>query len=382
MKHILDFKRNTPEGYFKNQGVSESTCYDQHDLSDKLDNQGMFTRRNFVKSTATITGGVLAGANILDTNAASIASKNKIKERRWIDTHIHVGYVDSDGKKKEREFEYLLEVLDRCDADLRLVISPAPALIKTTDPETMLKANRMIYDMCRLAPDRLYGCCFVMPQYLEESIRVMKICFEDWGFVQLGEMEQYSHNFKMNDSNTEKVVRLAAKYDVPVQVHCGTWWCKGSKPGSACDGLNQLGELIDIAERVPEAKYILAHTIGDAGPTSGCASLANMYLDILSGVFSEFPQNFWVEICNFQSPALQRALCEIPIDRLICGTDWTTRIGPPFQSYGTMYGFKERDNPFPPNVGSFVKFLSKAGATEKDIHQIGFENARELLKLL
>jgi predicted TIM-barrel fold metal-dependent hydrolase len=209
----------------------------------------------------------------------------------------------------------------------------------------------------------------------------MKICFEEWGFVQLGEMEQYSHHFKMNDSNTEKVVRLAAEYDVPVQVHCGTWWCKGSKPGGASDGLNQMGELIDIAERVPQAKFILAHAIGDDPPTPNCVSLANMYLDILKGVFPSFPQNFWVEICNFQTPALQRTLKEIPVTRLICGTDWTTRIGPPFQSYGTMFGYNENNNPFPPKVSSFTEFLRKAGASNEDIKRIGCENARELLKL-
>ncbi|MDD4756180.1 MAG: hypothetical protein PHG29_08875, partial [Prolixibacteraceae bacterium] len=68
-------------------------------------------------------------------------------------------------------------------------------------------------------------------------------------------------------------------------------------------------------------------------------------------------------------------------NRLICGTDSTTRVGPPFQSYGTMFGKDEKDNPLPVGVGSFVKSLHKAGLKKADIEQIGYSNASKLLKL-
>jgi hypothetical protein len=135
-----------------------------------------------------------------------------------------------------------------------------------------------------------------------------------------------------------------------------------------------------MMKRVPEAKYILAHAIGDSGPTPGCVSWADMYLDTLK-LFPEFPGNLWVEIANFSCPALKRTLKEIPSGRLISGTDWTTRIGPPFQPYGTMFGKKEKDNAFPAGVGSFVGFLKRAGATDEDIAKIAFGNSRELFSL-
>ena len=47
-----------------------------------------------------------------------------------------------------------------------------------------------------------------------------------------------------------------------------------------------------------------------------------------------------------------------------------------------MFELREKDNPFLPNVDSFVGFLHKAGATEGDISRIGYENACELYKLL
>jgi predicted TIM-barrel fold metal-dependent hydrolase len=345
-------------------------------------NNTFITRRKFVKNATTVTAGVVAGANLVCTEVASSSGLDQTNKRRWIDTHIHVSDIGNDGKKRERMLEDLLDVLNFCDADLRFVISPDANYISqiTKDPAAMLAANQMIYDLCRRSSGRLYGCCMVNPNFVDEALRVMKICFEEWGFVQLGEMLPYIHKYRMNDSTTEKVVQLAAHYNIPVHVHLGTYWKKGAIPGDSMDGMNQMGDFLDVAERVPQGKYILAHAIG-CGPAPEYISWANMYLDTLKGVFPKFPENFWVEIRDFQTPALSRTIRDLPITRILSGTDWTTRIGPPFQPYGTMFELKEKDNPFPPKVDSFVEFLRKAGATEEDITRIGYENARELYKL-
>lgn len=299
----------------------------------------------------------------------------------WIDTHIHVSDIGPDGKHRERLLEDLLDLLDRCDADLRFVIScDGPYLSRIArEPEQMLPSNRMIHDLVRRAPGRLYGACMINPNFLDESIRTMKVCFEEWGFVMLGEMLQYSMNYRMDSDAAENTLRLAAHYDVPVQVHLGTYWAKNDRGGS-CDGMDHMRDLLLAADRVPEAKYILAHAIG-CGPTPDFVPWANMFLDTLAGLFSSFPDNFWVEIRDFQCAALKRTVAEAPTTRLLAGTDWTTRIGPPFQPYGTMFGVKEEDNPFPPEVASFKKFLQDAGASEKGISQIAFENAKQLMRL-
>jgi predicted TIM-barrel fold metal-dependent hydrolase len=360
--------------------------YKMNQMSDSKEHKGnKITRRNFFKTSATITASVLAGSSLPDAAETPPAgTEDKKKKYMWVDNHIHVSDIGPDGTKRKEFLEDLLDVLDRCDADLRFVISNDASYIggMKTDPAAMLPANRLIYDLCCRAPGRLYGSCMVNPNFTDEALRVMRICFEEWDFVQLGEMLPYTHKYRMNDSSTEKVVRLAAQYDMPVQVHLGTWWCKGSVSGDAMDGTNQMADFLAIAERVPEAKYILAHALGSSGPTPGCVSWADMYLDILKSVFPKFPDNLWVEICNFQSPALKRTISEVPITHLLSGTDWTTRIGPPFQSYGTLFGFEEKNNPFPPKVESFIKFLRKSGATKMDIERIGYENARVLYKLV
>ncbi|NOZ20618.1 MAG: amidohydrolase family protein [Planctomycetes bacterium] len=300
--------------------------------------------------------------------------------RTWIDTHIHVSDIGRDGKKREQMLEDLLDVLDRCDADLRFVIScDGPYyghMVK--NPEAILRGNKMIYDLCRQAPDRLYGACMINPNFPDESIRVMDACFGEWGFVMLGEMLQYSMKYDMDSDVAETVVRKAVEYDVPVQVHLGTYWHK--RAGSSGAGMDHMGDLLGIAERVPEAKYVLAHAIG-CGPTPDYVPWADMFLDTIQGYFEQYPDNFWIEIRDFQCKALPRTVAEVPSNRLLAGTDWTTRIGPPFQTYGTMFDVEEAENPFPAKVASFVGFLRDAGASDTDVSRIGFENAKELFRI-
>ncbi|MEN6641929.1 MAG: amidohydrolase family protein [Armatimonadia bacterium] len=295
----------------------------------------------------------------------------------WIDTHIHVSDLGPDGSRRERFLADLLDVLDRSGEDLRFVVSCDGPYFgpMIRDPEAILAGNRFIHELVREAPDRLYGSCTVNPNFLDASLRSMEQCFEEWGFVQLGEMLQYSMNYQMDSEPSERLVRQAVAYGVPVQVHLGTYWVRGTD--GSTDGIHQIDDLLGIAERVPEAQYILAHAIG-CGPDPSYVPWADMFLDVVQGVCGSWPDNFWVEIRDFQCPALPRTVAEVPTNRLLSGTDWTTRIGPPFQSYGTMFDVAEADNPFPPGVPAFVNFLKQAGATEGDIDLVAAGNARQL----
>ncbi len=301
-------------------------------------------------------------------------------EVTWIDTHIHISDIGPDGNRRPRLAEELKAVLDRSDADLRFVVScDFPYLTAmAAEPDQIMAANRMIHEVVREAPDRLYGSCTVNPAFLRESLVAMKVCFEEWGFVQVGEMLPYLMKYDFDSAGVDEVVRAAAGYGVPVQMHLGTYWLRGGNASG--DGIRHIEGLMAVAERVPEADYVLAHAIG-CDPDPKFIPWANMYLDVLKGTFERFPTNFWVEIRDFDSPALSRTLSEVPTDRLLAGTDWTTRIGPPFQSYGTTFGTREEENRFPPGVSAMIGFLEEAGATEEDIAKIAFGNAQALYGL-
>jgi predicted TIM-barrel fold metal-dependent hydrolase len=293
---------------------------------------------------------------------------------------VHVSDVGPDGRRRERLSEELVAVLDRCDADLRLVVSADLPYQRDMAgaADATSAANRLVRELVVRAPGRLFGSCMVNPRFPEASRAAIRLCFEEWGFVQLGEMLTYMHGYELDDEASLDAIRAAAAYGVPVHVHLGTYWHRDYRGG--VDGMDQMRGLLRAFERVPEATYVLAHAIG-CGPSPEYVPWADWYLDVLAAYFGAWPRNVWVEIRDFQAPALARALREVPADRLLAGTDWTTRIGPPFQSYGTMFGVAEAANPFPPTVAAMIGFLRAAGAEDEAVARIGFRNAEELLKL-
>ena len=298
--------------------------------------------------------------------------------RTWIDTHIHVSDIGPDGTVRDEMVRDLLDVLDTSGSDLRFVVSPdGPYFSRMMqDPAGIMEANSMIRGLVSRAPGRLYGACMVNPGFLDASLRAMETCFGEWGYVMLGEMLQYMMGYRMDSDEVEPLLRQAEQFGVPVQVHLGTYWFRDDT-GSSTAGMEQIGDLLRAAERVPGADYILAHAIG-VGPTPAYVPWAGMFLDTLAGLFSEYPDNFYVEIRDFHAPALQRTLAEVPSTHLLAGTDWTTRVGPPFQPYGTVFDTPASENPFPPSVASFVQFLRDAGADEQTVVNVGSENARAL----
>ena len=298
--------------------------------------------------------------------------------RPWLDTHIHVSAVGRDGGRRERLLDDLLAVLDRCDADLRLVLSPDGAELSRSirEAEGVHESNRFIAQLVREAPGRLYASCNVNPHFLDESLRTMEACFGEWGFVQLGEMLQYMMKYRMDSDAVEHLVREAAGFGVPVQVHLST---SNRVEHASSHGIEQLEDLLACVERVPEARYILAHAVGmpDADPP-----VVDAYLDLIDERLGGWPENFWMEIRDFDSPGVASALARVPTTRLIAGTDWTTRVGPPFLPYGTIFGVaRAEDNPYPPSVAAMVGFLHDAGADDEAIDRIGYRNAAELLGL-
>jgi len=299
---------------------------------------------------------------------------------RWIDTHIHVSDRGDDNAVREHLLEDLLAVLDGAGTDLRLVISPDAYwnTVVRDEPDGAHRANAFIHSLVERAPDRLYGSCIVNPNFPDAALRTMEVCFEKWGFVQLGEMLQYMFNFRMNSDNTERVVRQAVEYDVPVQVHISTS-CAATQGAFPRGGVEEMEDFLACVDRVPEATYILAHLVGTPRDNP---PVVDGYLEMIGKWSPKWPDNFWAEIAQFNSPGVRSALARIPADRLLSGTDWTTRVGPPFLPFGTHFGLKSAaENPFPPSVGALAGFLRDAGASPATIERIAYRNAMELLRL-
>jgi len=306
-----------------------------------------------------------------------------VSKQLWLDTHIHVSDVLGESPDRQRTdpnlFENLSAVLDgEPDVDLRFLMSCDGYWMRRIgeDASAMTDGNRLIHDLCRRAPERFYGSCTINLNFLDDSLRAMETCFTEWGFIQLGEMLGYAMDYCMDTDAGARAARAAIDYKVPMQVHIST---SNAGTGNSSHGMAQLHDLLGLVNRVPECRYILAHCVGmpDADPP-----VAEQYFDVVEKAFGSWPQNVWVEIRDFDSPGVPAALARVPHNRLLAGTDWTNRIGPPYQPYGMIFNVPTpEENPYPPRVSSLIGFLRSAGASDQTIRRIAFGNAAELYGL-
>ena len=160
----------------------------------------------------------------------------------------------------------------------------------------------MIHKLTRAAPGRLYGTCMLNPNHLDACLRTMDLAFGEWGFVQLGELVQYIHGYDMDCDASEAVVRRAVEFGVPVQVHVST---SNRCLDRSCNGVMHLTDFFGIVERVPEKQeYRIAHAIGT--PTE--PPVIDLYLDMIDKRYGAYPDNFWLEIRDFNSPGVAAAV--------------------------------------------------------------------------
>ena len=300
----------------------------------------------------------------------------------WIDTHVHISGVSPDGSVRETLAQDVAAVLDGAGADLRFVVNCCEAhnaaefRLMVERPEGVLEASRHVHGLARDLPGRVYGSCMVNPHFLDASLEAMDVAFGEWGFVMLGEMVQYMMDYRMDSDPVERLVRKAVEFDVPVQVHIST---SNSAQGNFASGTEELYDFLALVQRAPKAKYLLAHFVGS--PRSN-PTVVEGYLDIIERELGGWPESFWAEIIHFHSPGVPVALARIPHDRLMAGTDWVGRPGPPFLPYGIVYGVQSAEqNPYPPGVASLVDFLVSAGASQETVRAIASGNAARLLKL-
>jgi predicted TIM-barrel fold metal-dependent hydrolase len=290
----------------------------------------------------------------------------------WLDTHIHVHSADADMA------DDLMAVLDGMGEDVRFVLSPGLGLHEMIRDEAdgALRVAEFICDLVRRAPERLYGACCVNLNFPEESLRVMDLCLGEMGFVMVGEMLGYLLNFDMDCDAGEAVLRKAVEYDVPVQIHLST---SNSPSQGHTSGMKQLDDIMAISARVPEARIIVAHMVGmlkDDPP------VVSEYLDVIEERLGGWPDNWWAEIIDFHSPGVPVALARIPHNRLLVGSDWTTRFGPPYLPYGVDHlVWAGEECPYDPSVHALVEFLRQWGASEETLRKIAFDNAAELLRI-
>ena len=139
---------------------------------------------------------------------------------------------------------------------------------------TCIVQNRFYADCIRAHPDRLAAFATVQPKAgaaaFEEAVRAM-----DDGLTGFGEISPHSQHFGLDDPVWRQILRLAAEWKVPVNLHV-TDPASRKYPGRV---ETPLEDFLRLAREFPATTFILAHWGGGLAWTPGAIALSNVWFD-------------------------------------------------------------------------------------------------------
>ncbi len=139
---------------------------------------------------------------------------------------------------------------------------------------TCVAQNRFYADCIRAHPDRLVAFGTVQPKAgpiaFEEAVRAM-----DDGLAGFGELSPHSQHFAIDDPVWRQILRLAAEWKVPVNLHV-TDPAGRKYPGRV---ETPLEDFVRVAKEFPATTFILAHWGGGLAWSVEAAALPNVWFD-------------------------------------------------------------------------------------------------------
>jgi predicted TIM-barrel fold metal-dependent hydrolase len=175
----------------------------------------------------------------------------------WFDAHTHIGQHDPDGVTATPQ-----EILDGLDA----AGQERALTFAMHEPDGYREANDVVLEASAASEGRLLPLARIAPGS-PGALNEARRCLEAGalGF----KLHPRSDAFALTHPDVEAVVALAAERRAPVLFHAGR-------------GIPQLGSAaVDLAERYPDARLILAHAaVSDLGTLAEpAARLDNLYFD-------------------------------------------------------------------------------------------------------
>jgi len=162
----------------------------------------------------------------------------------------------------------------------------------------------------------------------------------------------YDH-YAINDPSLETVFRLAAKYDVPVMIHCGDTYSRTAKVRQAHPLL-----VDDIAVDYPEVRFVICH-LGNPWFQDTAEVLYkndNVYADISGLILGDFTYDFERYLVMRVKDLI--AYMGDPGSQLMYGSDWPL-VG----------------------MGPYVKFLENLEFDDEAWEGIAWRTAATLFKI-
>ena len=178
------------------------------------------------------------------------ASESSERFRIW-DVHSHLHSVP--GNTPEERMMALIQFADRLGIE-RLILSQGYSADLHPNPAQLREENNRVMRAVRRFPDRAYGSVYLSPSNLDFSLEEFDRCVRDGPMVSVGELEA---DKRCNAPELDPIVEQAVSMKAPILQHT---WLKvgGNEPGESTPY-----DLVELAERHPEASFICAHTGGD-----------------------------------------------------------------------------------------------------------------------
>jgi len=167
----------------------------------------------------------------------------QVETRRGIfDAHLHIPSDNGENFQWNlvtRNMPEFVAYLDKCGVR-RGVISSSWSN-KANTPEDYRNGNREVAKYVERYKGRFRGSCVITPFRIDEALREIEHCHNEFGFVWLGEFCNYMTGYKYDTAEWAEVMKLATKLNLVLQIHTTT------------------SEMRHLTEKFPEATIVFPH---------------------------------------------------------------------------------------------------------------------------
>jgi predicted TIM-barrel fold metal-dependent hydrolase len=214
--------------------------------------------------------------------------------------------------------------------------------------------NQWFIDWHTAHPDRIHAFATVNPTSGQRGLDNVKRAL-DAGLLGIGELLPQVQGFSLDDDHFACLAELAIAADVPFNLHVTDPTIDGT-PGTVA---TPLADYIRVAQKFPDAKFILAHWGGgipffELNPRLR-RQLGNVFYDTSASPLL------------YDHSVYRRVIDLVGAARILFGTDYPLRVYP-------------RDAT-PPDFARMVAEIKASGLTAAEFEAIMGDNARKLLKL-
>jgi predicted TIM-barrel fold metal-dependent hydrolase len=266
-----------------------------------------------------------------------------------IDCHVHLNNYYTEGGENTRPTEEnvkrLFDTMAASGVDHSVVLTSYKVNVDRPSVESVLDILANDPRTTIIEGLRWRGESRTDLFHMEERIRD--------GFVKGIKLYPGYDKYAINDPSLESVFRLAAKYDVPVMIHCGDTFARDAKVRQAHPLL-----VDDIAVDYPDVKFVICH-LGNPWFQDTAEVLYkndNVYADISGLILGDFTYEFERYLVTRVKDMI--AYMGEPGRQLMYGSDWPLV-----------------------EMGPYVKFLDTLELDDEAWEHVAWKTAAELFRI-